>query len=187
MTHYELLGVSPAATVEEIQHAYQMKSMDVSAEERKELQESYTILSDPTSREIYDDYLIKLDMLRVEARYAHFAEKQEEYQLNDGTLLSKWTKLYRLDWRTFKTLSRSDKLAKVWSEFLFHTFYGLVGIFCAILFLMYAGNVHFFMMVFSPDAFWIRVILYATFCGFFVASKAYGNIYRQWKISRRST
>jgi hypothetical protein len=186
MTYYELLGVSPNATTEEIKSAYNAKLVNVSFDNQNELKRAYELLSDTTSRDLYDEYLVNLSMLRDEISYDHFVEKMEDNQLNDGTLISKWTKLYRLDWREWKSLSKENRLSKIYAEMIFRCLYGLVGIICVFFFLLYASHARILVILFSADTYWIRMVLYGIFLGFFFGSKGYGHIYRQWKLEQRS-
>ena len=187
MTHYETLGVNSGATIEQIKSAYLQNMSEVSQEHREEIQQAYNVLIDPTAKEMYDDYLVKVDEFREEAKYQHFVQQQEENQLNDGTLISKWTKLYRLDWREFASLTREDKISKFWAELFFRSLYGLVGIFIVFLFLLYAGRVVlFFTFIFSPDGYILRYVFAGTFFGFFFSAKLYRKIFENWRMNTRS-
>ena len=159
MTHYETLGVNPGATIEQIKSAYLQKRSEVSQEHQEEIQQAYNVLIDSTTREMYDDYLTKVDEFREEAKYQHFVQQQEENQLNDGILTSKWTKLYQLDWREFTTLTREDKISKLWAELFFRSLYGIVGIFlvffscCMLEKLLYSTSLSFLQMDIYLDMF----------------------------------
>jgi curved DNA-binding protein CbpA len=188
MTHYELLSINGGSSTEKINAAYQKKIQESSSEDRTAIYQAYQILKDPTSREMYDNYLVQLDEMREEAQYCHFVQKAEEYQLNDGTWLSKWQKLYRLDLKDFHSLSNSDRITKIFAELFFRSCTGMVGVIIVLLFLIYSGHiVNFFTFIMSsPDSYIILYILLGTFLGFFISSKFYGNIYRNWKISSRN-
>jgi curved DNA-binding protein CbpA len=73
MTYYEILGVTPAATSEEIRKAYQSRIAEfqngeqnggVTERRRSELREAYATLSNETSRDIYFNLLSKDDRRR---------------------------------------------------------------------------------------------------------------------------
>jgi curved DNA-binding protein CbpA len=55
--HYELLGVAPDATKDEIRAAYRAEIEDADSDRRVELNRAWNVLSDPVQRQRYDDAL----------------------------------------------------------------------------------------------------------------------------------
>jgi curved DNA-binding protein CbpA len=59
--HYELLGVEPDATKDEIRAAYRAGIEDADSDERAQLNRAWNVLSDPVQRQRYDDALASGD------------------------------------------------------------------------------------------------------------------------------
>jgi curved DNA-binding protein CbpA len=59
--HYELLGVEPDATKDEIRAAYRAGIDDADSDRRAELNRAWNVLSDPVQRQRYDDALTSGD------------------------------------------------------------------------------------------------------------------------------
>jgi curved DNA-binding protein CbpA len=55
--HYELLGVDPAASKDEIKAAYRAEVADADSSRRAQLNRAWNVLSDPIQRERYDESL----------------------------------------------------------------------------------------------------------------------------------
>eukprot|EP01012_Entosiphon_sulcatum_P024385 TRINITY_DN29548_c0_g1_i2.p1 TRINITY_DN29548_c0_g1~~TRINITY_DN29548_c0_g1_i2.p1 ORF type:complete len:185 (+),score=54.55 TRINITY_DN29548_c0_g1_i2:44-598(+) len=89
VSYYDLLGISPGATAEEVQHAFETKvellgHTVAGAEQLVSVEEAFQVLADPALREEYDQRLQALEAL------AAFEEAEEEwlnsYHLQCGLL-----------------------------------------------------------------------------------------------------
>src|SRR5664279_3143046 len=65
--HYELLGVEPDASKDEIKAAYRAEVENADSSRRAQLNRAWNVLSDPIQRERYDESLVTADESEVSA------------------------------------------------------------------------------------------------------------------------
>jgi curved DNA-binding protein CbpA len=69
MVYYDLLGVAPDATPEQLKKAYRKKALQLHPDKRgntpeaqdefTRMKQAYDVLNDPQKREIYDQYVVQ--------------------------------------------------------------------------------------------------------------------------------
>jgi hypothetical protein len=157
MTHYQLLGVPPTTTTDQIRSAYRKKAFQLHPDRNKSsnahqqfiaVRLAYEVLSDPKKRAKYDaklsinEFPPITDQQSSQPSYedAHLRDIYEEIEYFKHIHydpIEEWVKLYRMSWREWSSIPIVLKFKKIAAEFVFRSFYAILGIFIYIFFSIY--------------------------------------------------
>jgi hypothetical protein len=197
MTHYQLLGVSPTATTDQIRIAYRKKAFQFHPDRNKSsnahqqfiaIRLAYEILSDPKKRTKYDAKLGLnkfppiTDQQSSQPSYedAHLRDLHEEIEYFKHIHydpIEEWVKLYRMSWREWSSIPNVLKFKKIAAEFIFRSFYAILGIFIYIFISIFLLRLIISYQFYFPL---LQALIYAGL-SFFVFAKGIRKIYINYK------
>ncbi|MBN1397516.1 MAG: J domain-containing protein [Bacteroidetes bacterium] len=208
MTHYQLLGILPTATADQIRAAYRKKAFQFHPDRNKShnanqqfiaVRLAYETLSDPKRRVKYDE---KIDINRFPVITEQQPSMNSSYVYDDEKIsdiyeeieylkhihydpIEEWVKLYRMSWKEWYTIPKIIKLKKIGAELIFRSLYALIGMFVIVFvyYYLFYGNEGNWNSRLEDKSFMFTFVksIIVTAGIFFIFAKSIGRIYREFK------